>query len=420
MTANILMRFLIDRLGPMFYLVSPYALALNSKDAPPKYLSRASPMFILFVFVEIMAGHIKRLREPDAKRCPKYRLRDVICSTSSGMLEESLQLVAESFGLKLTVFLYALVHRRFRLFKYDAKKYPLTTWLGLFLGVDLGYYLLHRCNHEWHLFWAGHRVHHSGEDYNLATALRQSLLQRFTSPFFYLPLALVFNPNAFSAHQQLNTLYQFWQHTELIGWLGPLEYILQTPASHRMHHRPPGNCNYAGVLIIWDRMFGSHQCENDTGYQDHFGLAESGSTFSALELNSAHWRRMANIPGSWLKRITSRRPTGNAWVFQPGNIFKPLPQPTKPDKGSTRKKYQGPEMTHREQAFILAAGLLALLRFLVISEKRHSMRTVGTICGAGSVVATLCALGQHMTTGTDDARILVGLSVASVVATASI
>jgi len=415
-----LQRFLVDHLGPMFYLVSPYSLALNSNDAAPKYVSRATPMFILFVFVEIVVGHLKRLREPDANRCPKYRLRDVVCSASCGIFEESMQLVTESMGIKLTVMLYAFVHRRFRLFKYDAKKYPLLTWLGLFLGVDLSYYVLHRCNHERHLFWAGHRVHHTGEDYNLATALRQSLLQRFTGPFFYLPLALVFNPNAFSAHQQLNTLYQFWQHTELIGWLGPLENILQTPASHRMHHRPPGNCNYAGVLIFWDRMFGSFQCENDTGYQDHFGLAEPGSTFSALELNVAHWRRMANIPGSWLKRAVSSRPTGNTWVFQPMNIFKPLPQPAKPDQGSARKKYQGPEMSHREQTLILVAGLFALLRFLVISERRQSMRSVGVICGAGSVVAALGALGQHMTTGTDDSRILVGLAVASTIATASI
>lgn len=77
-------------------------------------------------------------------------------------------------------------------------------------------------------------------------------------------------------------------------------------------------------------------------------------------------------------------------------------------------------MSRREQALILAAALFALLRFLVISEKRQSMRAVGTICGAGSVVATLGALGQHMTSGTDDARILVGLAVASTLATASI
>ena len=69
---------------------------------------------------------------------------------------------------------------------------------------------------------------------------------------------LGFHPNAFAAHAQLNTYFMFWIHTELVGRLGLLEYIINTPSAHRMHHRPPGNCNYAGALIIWDRMFDTY------------------------------------------------------------------------------------------------------------------------------------------------------------------
>lgn len=419
MDPAVLRLFLFDYVAPMFYLVSPKKLALNSTDPDPKYLSRATPMFIIFILVEAFVDKVRQTRGTESKRKANYSIRDVVSSTSCGILEESLQLLVESWGLKLKVFLYALVYKRCCLLKYNTKKFPLCTWLGALLSVDFCYYWLHRSNHNWHLLWSGHRVHHSGENYNLATALRQSMLQRLTSPIFYLPLALVFNPQVFAAHQQLNTMYQFWQHTSLIGWLGPLEYILQTPSSHRMHHRPPGNCNYGGVLIIWDRMFGTYECENVTGFRDNFGLCELGNTWCPVDLNIAHFRRMANIPGSWLKRITRQRPTRNKWVFKPAEIFKPLPQPEKPDGSEVRIKYTGPQLSRKEEAFVLLAGLLALARFVAMSDHRKPLPKTRALCGAASVVATLSALGQYMSTGKGSNRDLAGIAALSTLLTAS-
>merc|ERR1719456_643882 len=106
-----------------------------------------------------------------------------------------------------------------------------------------------------------------------------------------------FNPVTFAAHNALNTLFQFWIHTEVIGWLGPLEYIFNTASHHRMHHRPPGNRNYAGVLIIWDRIYGTFECENATGYKDYYGLAKQPKTFDAIRMNYQHFETMANIKG---------------------------------------------------------------------------------------------------------------------------
>ncbi|KAK7886564.1 hypothetical protein WMY93_026185 [Mugilogobius chulae] len=117
--------------------------------------------------------------------------------------------------------------------------------------------------------WAAHQVHHSSEYYNLTTALRQSLTQQFTAWMFYMPLALVIPPSIFAVHIQMNLLYQFWIHTEVIRDLGPLEWIFNTPKHHRVHHGRNLYCidkNYGGILIIWDRLFGTFAEESDKSF----------------------------------------------------------------------------------------------------------------------------------------------------------
>lgn len=133
------------------------------------------------------------------------------------------------------------------------------------------------------------------------------------------------------AHTQLNTMYQYWFHTDLVKRMPfGLEYVLNTPSHHRMHHRPPGNCNYAGVLIIWDRMFGTFVPE--TIRRDYFGLAEQPQTFDMMKLNVNHIRRMADInredggkrQGGWLRNILKRRVHAR-YIWEPLALFKPIP-----------------------------------------------------------------------------------------------
>jgi len=168
---------------------------------------------------------------------------------------------------------------------------PIQSWLLLMMGVDLASYWAHRCLHVFHLGWAAHSVHHSGEDYNLPTALRQGALQPLMTWIFSLPLALFFPAESILVHLQLNTLYQFWIHTEFCGRLGWLEFLFNTPFHHRVHHRPPGNCNYAGVLIVWDRLFKTYSTETER--LDHYGLAQAVRSFNVWELNLQHWRKIA-------------------------------------------------------------------------------------------------------------------------------
>ena len=188
------------------------------------------------------------------------------------------------------------------------------------MGCDLGYYFLHRTAHEWQLLWSAHSVHHSGERYNLATALRQGAFQSAYSWFFYIPLAAMGLPvTHFIRHNRLNTIYQFWIHTEVVGrcpWL--IELVMNTASHHRLHHRPPGNCNYAGVLIIWDRLFCTFQSERHltttrvltTGKDKQvesctetprgviYGLARPLNNYDPVYANLCHLLRLCEVNGS--------------------------------------------------------------------------------------------------------------------------
>jgi len=134
------------------------------------------------------------------------------------------------------------------------------SWLELLvlsIGVDFLYYWYHRCAHTNALLWLGHSVHHDAEHYNFSTALRQGMLQIATSWIFFLPLALFFEPRNFLMVSQLNALYQFWVHTCVIRRLGPVERVFMTPSHHRVHHDRRVHKNFGGVLIFWDKLFGS-------------------------------------------------------------------------------------------------------------------------------------------------------------------
>ena len=145
---------------------------------------------------------------------------------------------------------------------------------GALVAVDFAYYWFHRLHHEVRVLWASHVPHHSSQHYNLSTALRQSWTP-FTGLPFYLPLAFLFSPAQIATAYGINLLYQFWIHTELIGRLGPLEKVFNTPSHHRVHHGANVQYldrNYAGILIVWDRWFGSFEPE---GERVRYGLTKN-------------------------------------------------------------------------------------------------------------------------------------------------
>lgn len=145
------------------------------------------------------------------RRRQVYNTVDTITSLSFGLVQFLTDLLLRT----LLNIPYVYVYTYWRIFSIPADS--IFTYILLIFGVDLSYYWMHRTAHEYHTLWIGHSVHHSGEYYNLATALRQGIIQSFYSKLFHLPLALLGFPcGAWHAHTQINTLYQFWIHTEQV------------------------------------------------------------------------------------------------------------------------------------------------------------------------------------------------------------
>ena len=207
----------------------------------------AIPVFMLTILLE---AWIARRRGIAA-----YDIPDALTSLHLGVLSQ----LASAFSRVLTLGLYVAVWEQFRTFELSAAN-PLV-WVFALFAYDLAYYWYHRMSHEVALFWGGHVVHHSSEYFNLSTALRQSSTSPLFAWVFYAPLAVIgVPPVVFVTVGLIDLLYQYWVHTELIGRLGWLDRVLVTPSNHRVHHGQNEYCldrNYGGILILWDRLFGT-------------------------------------------------------------------------------------------------------------------------------------------------------------------
>lgn len=188
-------------------------------------------------------------------------------------------------------------------------KVPDDAWWALpavILAVDFALYWSHRCHHEVRFMWAAHVNHHSSTHYNLSTALRQSWTEHLTGLPFYIALGLLgFSAPLILAGFAINLLYQFWVHTELVRTIGPLEWILNTPSHHRVHHGSNPEYldrNYGGILIIWDRLFGTFEPERAPV---DYGLVKNITTYNLVQIAFHEWRAMfaeARAARSWSER----------------------------------------------------------------------------------------------------------------------
>ncbi|WP_349558061.1 sterol desaturase family protein [Marinobacter sp. NFXS9] len=187
---------------------------------------------------------------------------------------------------------------------------PFNAWSValLFLVQDFVYYWFHRAHHRIRWFWCSHVVHHSSEKLNLSTAFRQSVTYPITGMWlFWLPIVFIgFPPETVIFAVAISLAYQFFIHTQAIGKLGPLEWVLNTPSHHRAHHgRNPRyiDKNYGGILIIWDRLFGTF-VEEDAVEKPDYGIPRQIRTHNPVTLNFHEWRDMFRdlvAPGLTLK-----------------------------------------------------------------------------------------------------------------------
>lgn len=185
----------------------------------------------------------------------KFVLKDSLANYALVFMQVALDVVAKTL---FVVFALGWVQ------SHGLRLMPEVWWSAaiLVLGVDLSYYWFHRASHRVRALWAIHVTHHSSELMNFTTALRQPPLEHLIDWLWFVPLAwLGFSPRAILLTYGFNLIYQFFIHTELVGKLPrPVEFVLNTPSHHRAHHGTNPeyiDMNYAGVLIIWDRLFGT-------------------------------------------------------------------------------------------------------------------------------------------------------------------
>jgi sterol desaturase/sphingolipid hydroxylase (fatty acid hydroxylase superfamily) len=211
-----------------------------------------------------------------------YAAADTAASLSMGIGNVGIDLVMKAVHFALLVAV-----GRWALLRIEPSWW---SWALLIVAGDLVYYWFHRLHHEVRVLWAAHVNHHSSQRYNLSTALRQSWTTPFTSLLFWWPLALLgFPPAMILAMIAINTLYQFWIHTELIERIGPLERVLNTASHHRVHHGANLEYldrNHGGVFIVWDKLFGTFEPERAAV---RYGLTKNIETFNPLRIALHEW-----------------------------------------------------------------------------------------------------------------------------------
>lgn len=256
------------------------------------YIALSIPVFFILIAIELAYSYFNRLNY--------YRLNDSIANLSQGIGQQ----ITGIFMKTALFFGYKYIYDHWRVFDLPS---TVLVWILLFIGVDFFYYWFHRMSHEVNALWAAHIVHHQSEEYNLTVALRQSWFQGWFSWIFYLPLAFLgFDPIMFLTISAFNTLYQFWIHTRAIGNMGWLEYIINTPSHHRVHHGSNPKYidkNHAGTLIIWDRIFGTFQKEEEAVY---YGITKPLASWNPVWANFHYWFDLAALSAkarNWQDRI---------------------------------------------------------------------------------------------------------------------
>jgi sterol desaturase/sphingolipid hydroxylase (fatty acid hydroxylase superfamily) len=263
----------------------------------------AVPFFVLLLLVEALT-----YRHLQSDGLVGYELED----TRTSLLMGTGNVVVNVLWKLAVVAVYAALYELTPL-RLDPGDW--WVWVLLFFGDDLAYYVFHRVSHESRVFWASHVVHHSSQHYNLSTALRQTWVPMTYLPFWLPLLLLGFEPWMVLLAQSWSLIYQFGLHTERIGKLPrPLEAVLNTPSHHRVHHGANEQYldrNYGGILVIWDRLFGSFEPE---GERVRYGLTKNLATFNPVRVAFHEYTALAHD----LRAARSWRTRWNLLLRGPG------------------------------------------------------------------------------------------------------
>jgi sterol desaturase/sphingolipid hydroxylase (fatty acid hydroxylase superfamily) len=334
-------------------------------DAYANALLYAIPGFMVLMLIEIAYGHYVKQQ--------KYRLFDTLSSLSSGVTN----VLKDSLGLALVLVSYPFLASRMAVVEVSNSW---LTWVIAFVVIDFAGYWNHRLSHRVNIFWNQHVIHHSSEDFNLACALRQSIsnVVGYTA-ILLLPAALLgVEYSVIAVLAPLHLFGQFWYHTQHIGKLGFLEYILVTPSQHRVHHAINEQYidkNLGQIFSVWDRLFGTFQEELDE-VPPRYGVLKPAMTYNPLWINFQHAYNLAF--DAWhAKRFTDKlriwfMPTG----WRPGDVAERFERPIIEDVYAYEKYDPKSTLLCRVVVFVQFALAISLLFyfFALFSELSNTYR----------------------------------------------
>ncbi|MCX4245149.1 sterol desaturase family protein [Paraliomyxa miuraensis] len=368
----------------------------------PNYAALALPIFLAALLTEVLVARRRgRLRE-------LFSLGTAISDIGCGAVFQA----AEVLLTVATFAAYGWIYEHARLVTWpEGSPWP---WVIGLLGVDFIYYWWHRISHVVNVMWAVHGVHHQSEDYNLAVALRQPLLEPVTWVMLAWTLAILGVPTLVMVISfGLNLFYQFWIHTELVDKLPrPLEAVLNTPSHHRVHHGVDTEYldrNYGGVLILWDKLFGTFQPEKQ---RPHYGTTVPLRSYNPL------WGNVQHLVRCWHLGRAASRWSDKVWVWfaHPAWLPQGVTDPeTKPDRAAY-DKYR-PKLSRRLATYVVLNLLLVVSLAGPFVFVGHSLSGLQIAAAAVSLILGHVALNALI----EDkpwAGVVDGLRIVAVAATA--
>ena len=238
------------------------------------------PIVLLMILVEVLASSWNKKSY--------YTKGDTFCTV--GLLIGNITMVYAFKGITLALHFYVFQYKLFDIFQ----EIPLWfNWMLTFVLIDFVFYIYHRMSHRVRFLWAIHMSHHSSEEMNFAVSFRQAWFGPVSKiPFFIILPLIGLDPTIIAIAGVISTLWGIVGHTQIINKLGPLEWIFNTPSHHRVHHGANEQYidkNYGNLLIIWDRMFGTFECEKESV---KFGLVKNVNTYNPVKITFMGWKEI--------------------------------------------------------------------------------------------------------------------------------
>jgi len=236
-----------------------------------------APIVLAMIFAEVLISNWQNKTY--------YKQEDSLCTVGLLTGNIAIAFAVKGFALALHFYLY-----EFRLFDLSAIIPLWGMWLLTFVLIDFVFYIYHRMSHRMRFLWAIHMSHHSSEEMNFAVSFRQAWFGPISKIPFFISLPLIgLDPTIIAVAGVMSTLWGIIGHTQIVGKLGPLEWVFNTPSHHRVHHgsnKQYIDKNYGNLLIIWDRMFGTFEPERE---QVQYGLVNNVNTYNPVKITFMAW-----------------------------------------------------------------------------------------------------------------------------------